>query len=302
MGMGNSGSSYEFGGSGVANFQGNQPLSIDTTLSNTRSVPTTPASTPPGNSIGSMQPYQTSQAYDQSRPLYSAPPTGQAQYSRYSSGPGSYVKSEMAPPVHGPDGEQPADMKAPHEEAGRVDEAHDEQESEYTHTSAPYNANRGSYYNPTSGSVHGENAHLSPEMTNSPHQHGSGRATPRTTAASQAQWSAGGYSTPQRAQPPSSLYNVMGDSRPGENGNGAGYAATYASQYASPNGIPNNKRVRELDDDEQDAYGRPSSRDDGEGLKRRKTLEGGAVGGSHYDSAPDQGLQRTKAQITQRRR
>jgi len=94
----------------------------------------------------------------------------------------------------------------------------------------------------------------------------------------------------------------MGDSRPGENGNGAGYAPTYPSQYTSPNGIPNNKRVRELDDDEQDAYGRPSSRDDPEGLKRRKTLEGGAVGGPHYDSAPDQGLQRTKAQISQRRR
>src|SRR5690242_233235 len=48
MGMGNQGSSYEWSGANVQNAPSNQPLSIDTGLSNARSVPTTPASTPPG--------------------------------------------------------------------------------------------------------------------------------------------------------------------------------------------------------------------------------------------------------------
>ena len=70
MGMGNQGSSYEWNGSNVQNAQGGQPLSIDTGLSNTRSVPTTPASTPPGAVQQGMS-YASGQSFDGSRPLYS---------------------------------------------------------------------------------------------------------------------------------------------------------------------------------------------------------------------------------------
>ncbi|KAF1984321.1 hypothetical protein K402DRAFT_406012 [Aulographum hederae CBS 113979] len=290
MGMGNSNSSY-WENPSVNNIQPSQPLSIDTGLSNARSVPATPATTPPGNSIGSMQPYQTSQSYDTSRPPYTAPPTGQAQYPSLRYGQQSYVKTEMAPPGRAGENEQGPDMK-PHEtlssqpgHAHGEEEAEHENDPEYTHTSS-YSANRGSYnYNPpASASIHGEHAHLSPEITSSPHQNGSGRATPRTTATT-------------------SLYNIVNDSRSGANGNGAeGYQPGYSSQYPATNGgTPNNKRAREIDD-EDDHYGRPSSRDAGEdGLKRRKTMEGGAVGGSPYAN-DDRSLHRTKAAISQRRR
>lgn len=202
------------------------------------------------------------------------------------------------------------------------EEADHENDNEYTHTSAPYNGSRGSYsYNPsaTSGSLHGEHAHLSPEMTGSPHQNGSGRATPRTTATGQTQWTPG-YTTPQRAQQPSSsnLYSVMSDTR-GSSANGNATAdayqaptavPTYPSQYAAAtNGVSSsNKRGRD-DDDEQDPYGRPSSRevaggDDIDGLKRRKTMRegsvGGAVGGSAFDRDPNRNLQRTRSAVTQR--
>lgn len=84
MGMGNSGSSYEWGGAPVSTMHNNQPLSIDTGLSNARSVPTTPATTPPGNSMpASMQQYPTSQAYDSTRQIYTAP----SQPSQYDSQP-----------------------------------------------------------------------------------------------------------------------------------------------------------------------------------------------------------------------
>jgi protein SOK2 len=54
--------------------QGTQPLTIDTGLSNDRSMPHTPATTPPSASIHGMQNYQNQQNYDKSRPLYSAAP------------------------------------------------------------------------------------------------------------------------------------------------------------------------------------------------------------------------------------
>jgi len=68
--MGNPGSSYEWGGAPVAGVPTSQPLSIDTNLGSTRSVPTTPASTPPANALHGMTAYQSNGAYDSSRPMY----------------------------------------------------------------------------------------------------------------------------------------------------------------------------------------------------------------------------------------
>ena len=102
MGMGNQGSSYEWNGSNVQNPQGGQPLSIDTGLSNARSVPTTPASTPPG-AVQQGMPYASGQSFDGSRPMYSGPPSQPGQYAQgqpmmgYRQD-GSYPKTEMAPP------------------------------------------------------------------------------------------------------------------------------------------------------------------------------------------------------------
>jgi len=113
-------------------------------------------------------------------------------------------------------------------------------------------------------------------MTHSPHQNGSGRATPRTTSTYT------GYSTPQRAAqlPSSNLNYVMSnDARAGAQQNGAdSYAAQAAyhhPQYPSMNGgaTPSNKRGRE-DDDQVDAYGRPMSAGGDQGLKRQRTDPG----------------------------
>lgn len=56
---------------GVNGPQGTNPMSVDTSLSNARSMPATPATTPPGPPLQGMQPYpSSSQSYDNSRSLY----------------------------------------------------------------------------------------------------------------------------------------------------------------------------------------------------------------------------------------
>ncbi|KAF2102033.1 apses-domain-containing protein, partial [Rhizodiscina lignyota] len=290
MGMSNQYGSSEWSASGVSGMQNTQQLSIDTGLSNTRSVPTTPATTPPGNAIGSMQQYPTTQSYDTSRQVYTAPPTQTSPYGtqvRYGQvQPGQYPKTEMAPPARAGEGEQgdikPPDMMGqPGTHVPHGEEEAEHEQSEYTHTQAPYSSTRDPYNyapGPPQGAIHGEPQHMSPELASSPHQNGSGRATPRTTATSQTQWS-GQYGTPQRAAPASNLYNVMDNRGAPVNGADPGYpTAGYPSQaYAAANGGSSVKRGRE--DDDQDY--RPDSRDtdDIKGLKRRKTdTMGGAVG------------------------
>ncbi len=337
--MGNSDGSFQWGAQGMNNVQGTNPLSIDTGLSNARSMPTTPATTPPGTSIQSMQQYQqSSQPYDNSRQMYSAPPPQQNAYpqgapdqqnmNRYSQ-PNSYIKNEMGPPsarAAGSETESKDTNGMLHQNQGQgqvghgqpEDEGDHEHEAEYTHGNpASYDANRGSYSyqnGPSVGSLPGEHAHLSPEMTGSPNHPASGRATPRTASAPQPYYTQqqGGYNTPPRVQPPSSnLYNVMSSERGTANGNGGGdvYATQsdmgnsipngYASQQPPMNGAPtSNKRGRDDDDD-----GRPSSRGPGgvgdiNGLKRQKTIREGSVSGPSSFEPPS----RARAAITQRRR
>ena len=262
MGMGNQGSSYEYGGGQAAAMHSTgQPLSINTGMT-ARTVPTSPASTPPGNSNQSMQ-YPTTQSYDQQRQMYSAPSSyGQAQYQQYGHvQPSPSIKNEMAPPARAGAESDHVESKG-HDGYGGQQDAEGEHEGEYTHTSASYGARRASYsYKPNAapGPVHSDPSHISPEMTHSPHQNGSGRATPRTTNPYT------GYSTPQRASqlPSSNLYNVMSnDTRAGAPNGAEPYSAQsyQAPQYPSMNGVqpPSNKRMREVDDQE-DQYGRPLS-------------------------------------------
>lgn len=342
MGMSSSGNSYEWGPASVSSMPGNQPLSIDTGLSNARSVPTTPATTPPGSGMHHNMQYQTSQGYDNSRQLYTAPPTQshyapQPSLSRYGQPlqPSPYIKSEMAPPNRGAEADQqPAEAKLPepllaqapeHIPHASGEEPEHEHESEYAHhNGGQYSHDRGSYAyngNGPAASLHAEHG-LPNDLNASPsHHNASGRGTPRTSVTSQTQWS-GGYGAPQR--PPqstsSNLYSVMVDSRaPATNGNGNGATDSYSSagtlpslypSYAATNGASSsNKRGRE-DDDEADPYGRPSSRgangDDIEGVKRRKTVREGSVGGgavgSPYDIDGNRQPSRTRSAVTQRRR
>jgi protein SOK2 len=333
------------------NVQSSNPLAIDTGLSNARSMPTTPATTPPGASIQNMQQYQQqgSQSYDASRQMYSAPPIQQNSYSqsngaqqnmgRYGQS-NSYIKNEMGPPS----GRAPGSGPESEHHDGKVsngllhhgqgneqvnhghgdEEAEHEHDGEYSQDSAAYDANRGSYNyapGPPVGSLAGEHSHISPEMTGSPgHQAGSGRATPRTAGNSQTYYSQhqGGYSTPPRAQPPSSnLYNVMSSER--GTANGPSGTEMYGSQSDLGNSIPNGypsqqpvvngsssgtKRGRDDDDD-----ARPASRDPGaeiNGLKRRRTIREDSAPNMAPSMAPNttygSSLDRAQATITQRRR
>jgi hypothetical protein len=61
---------------GMGSVQDTNPLSIDTGLSNARSMPTTPATTPPGTSIQSMQQYQQEMSFNPMDPGFSGMPNG----------------------------------------------------------------------------------------------------------------------------------------------------------------------------------------------------------------------------------
>ena len=284
MGMGNSGSSYEYGGAHAGAMNQGQPLSIDTGLT-ARSVPTPPASSPPAHAQG-MQ-YQTSQSYDSSRQMYSAPSTfsnqaygsqqGLNRYGGVQSSPITAVKNEMGPPARAGAEHDSTDGEAPDGYANQHD-AEGKHEGEYTHSSASLGADPSPYnYRPNTapGPVRSDPAQLSPEMTHSPHQNGTGRATPRTTTTYT------GYTTPQRAsQLPSGNLNYVtsNDARAGApNGGPDSYAPPGGYQhnhYPSMNGAaPSNKRMRDVDDQE-DPYGRPISAGGDTGLKRQRTDPG----------------------------
>lgn len=332
------GPNFQWNGQNMNNVQGGNPLSIDTGLSNSRSMPTTPATTPPGTSVPNMQ-YQQgsqSQSYESSRQLYSAPP--QNSYNQPQSNGGrygqadSYIKNEMGPPGARAPGSGPEsqhhDSKGPNgilhhsQDIGHgpgEEEAEHEHDAEYTHDSNPsYDASRGSYnYAPTTsvGSLPAEHAHLAQEMNGSPgHQGGSGRATPRTTAASQPGYYPHGSYTPPRGPPPSSnLFNTMSSERGTASDRGPVGGNTGNDMYGSgnelggplPNGyssqlpILNGVSKRRRDDDDENA--RPSSRGPptpGEmdaTLKRRKTITDTPDG---YDTS----LNRPRSTIVARQR
>ncbi|PWY70411.1 cell pattern formation-associated protein stuA [Aspergillus heteromorphus CBS 117.55] len=306
----NQSNSYDWNSQGMSSGVPNtQPLSIDTALSNARSMPTTPATTPPGNNLQGMQSFQGQSGYD-SKPYYSAAPpshphyasqqplapTGMASYGQaMQSHP--YIKSEMGPPSSRTPGGQPetetADVKPERysQSNGHVGsnggESVPEHESEYVqHDSAGYNTSRGSYTyttNPSVGSLTGDHSQLTPEITGSPtQQSGSGRMTPRTSGGPPPPW-ASGYSTPPRPAAASSLYNIVSDTR-GTSGNGTtsdnySVASNSASGYSTGmNGsLGSNKRMRE--DDDVDRISRPDSRGTEYDGKRRKTLSETSVGG-----------------------
>jgi protein SOK2 len=113
--------SYDWGAQNMnPNVSNSQPLSIDTGLSSARSVPTTPATTPPGNNMHGMQSYQGQSGYDNTKQYYSAAPaphppyahqqplaqSGMAAYGQ-SMPPNTYMKSEMGPPSNRTSGGQP---------------------------------------------------------------------------------------------------------------------------------------------------------------------------------------------------
>ena len=281
--------------------QGNNPIPIDASLSNTRSMPATPATTPPSGSVQSMPAYAPNgQNYDAQRPMYNA---ASSQPSPYQNGAndsqdrlygqaGSYAKSEMAPPA-ARSANQPGEPDAKTNGVMSQDvsgqphgEEEGEQDPEYTHNNNSY---RNSYnYTAPGVSALTNDANLSPEMTSSPnHPPASGRATPRTAAAPQGYYQANGYNTPPRVQQSSNLYNVMSNERGSSNGTPSNdvYAPApdmnntmqngYASQQPMVNGSASNLK-RGRDDDAQV--------DQTMDLKRRRTMMESSVSAPAYDA------------------
>lgn len=311
--------SFQWGGQTMGNVQGATPLAIDTGLSNTRSMPTTPATTPPGTSVQNMQQYQhTPQSYDSSRQMYAAAPvqqnaypqpgTGQDVMNRYGQA-NAYVKNEMGPPggratdgVVDPNDPKSSNGLGHNNQGGQHDhgdeEAEHEHDAEYTHDNQnAYDASRPYTYAPAPSA---ERSHLAQDLNGSPtHQAGSGRATPRTTGPPQPYYQQGGYNTPPQALPPSSnLYNVMSSERGTAHGDGyasqGDMATSMSNGYSASamNGLANGKRGRDDDDEHPDVRG-----GDLDGLKRRKTIRENSVP-STYDATGG----RARAPIAQRRR
>ncbi|PGH33283.1 protein SOK2 [[Emmonsia] crescens] len=310
MGIGSQGGSYDWPGQSMGTgVQGSQSLSIDTGLTSARSMPTTPATTPPGANLQNMQSYQSQPSYDSSKSYYSAAPTSQAQYaphhtitqqqsnmSRYGQSipTNPYIKNTMGPPsgrTGVPAEPNPSETKADqysHSQGnGQVShgpgegEADHDNEPEYINdTNTSYSANRGSYTyttNPSAGNLTGEHPHLSPEMADSSsHPNGSdSRITPRT--GSQSQWTPGYPTPPRPAAPSSNLYSVMSDTRGtatnGTAGDSYSTSSNAPSVYSSMNG--SGKRMRDDDDQDQTTLSEPQNGDSTYEHKRRKTLVDG---------------------------
>ncbi|GES66168.1 APSES transcription factor StuA [Aspergillus terreus] len=306
MGITNQGSSYEWNSQGMnSGVPNTQPLSIDTSLSNARSMPTTPATTPPGSNLQGMSSYQSQSGYDMSKQYYSAAPASHSQYASQQpltqpnmasygqSMPNTYIKSDMGPPSARTPGQHEAESDKTDRYAqsnghvsGGPGEPVSEHESEYVqHDSSRYGTNQGSYTyttNPSVGSLTGDHSQLTPEMTGSPsQQNGSGRMTPRTSTGPPPQWTSG-YNTPPRPTAASSLYNIVSDTRGTSNGGPADNYSVAPTGYSGMNGsLGSGKRMRE--DDDVDRIVRPDSRGTEYEHKRRRTLTetpvGGPVGG-----------------------
>lgn len=303
-GMGSQDSYQQWPQQGMNGAQAANPMSIDTGLSNAaRSMPATPATTPPGPSLQSMQPYPpASQPYDNSRQLYNPssqpyPPSNGNSQDRGMYTQTNYVKNDMGPPSSRPPVQE--DTKASNannypsqgEHVSHTqgeEEAEHEHDGEYTHDSNGYDASRNSYYsNPAPvSSLPGEHQHMPSDMTGSPHQATSGRATPRTAQAPLQPYY-GGYTPPHSQNPPRRDYANEGRGQPnGASGNdvyppqadmgGSMQQNGYASQQPAMNGQSGGvKRGRDDEDDRPSSVG---SMD----IKRRKTLMDGSVQSSGY--------------------
>lgn len=262
--LGSTNGSYEWNQQNMTNgVHSSQPLAIDTArgMNNTQSMPTTPATTPPGQTVPQMQPYSGTQPYDSKHGYYATTPSSQTGYAQQNGARYDNFKSDMGPPTAPNTGntdasqaDHKADFTAPH--AGP--ETTEQHENGYITTNGAYGSSRPEY------SYNGPQGHqqLSPEMTSSPHQTGSGRGTPRTMPSGQSQWG-GEYRTPPHSNP-NSMYNTAGGDSRSSNAPVSGYPS---SGYNPP-------LKRRRDDDEHD--GRPTSRDayqTGYDTKRQKMNE-----------------------------
>ena len=333
------GNSYDWNQSSMSSTMpsSTQPLAIDTSLSHARSLPATPAGTPPGgSSMHSMSTYgaqSQSQSYESSRSTYSAAPQPPSQYAtqqqnlaRFGQGsqPNPYMKHDMGPPssrgnvVSGAESGEPSEIKqdpygTSHGNEGMApgtsEADHDHDGGDYSNDAgASYNGGRLSYpaYPGSSiSSLQGEHAHMSANAVNgSPHQNSSGRVTPRTSVSTHTQWPSG-YHTPPRSGMCNSQFTHLSTSYFHANHVAAD---TYPpSGYTSVNGAPSSavsaKRDREDDDVADYNSTRPSTGGAGDELDSIKRLKTSHDGGPATGYDPQgQPINRSRSNIIQRAR
>lgn len=212
----------------------NQPqgLAIDTV--NSRSMPNTPATTPPNSSLGQQMPQYPAQNYSEPRsatvggyPQSMQPQLNQsmARFGAPLHQPSSYMdqgRDSMAPPPTHQNGSRPSsrqnDGEGKDEQGGPIGEVVDEQpvhyqpapeheterkEDEYGHSqggqsvpSAYNNAPRSAYYPPE------HTPHLSPDLSGSPSQQGAGTPNSRAYSTSTQPIDPQTGSTPRSATAP----------------------------------------------------------------------------------------------------
>ncbi|KAI9816682.1 MAG: hypothetical protein M1826_001756 [Phylliscum demangeonii] len=274
LGVGGADGAYGWSGPSLGGPSGH-PLSVDVGLSNARSMPSTPATTPPGASLQSMTAYGHGSAYDGPRPTYAAPSPSPHPYASQGTArfgpplpPSQYIKHEMGPPAArasgpGPEPDRTLESRsstglighgpAPdsfHPAPGE-DEADHEHDAEYGHdghaaaaaaAAAAYGSSRASYGYGGGSAVGGyptDHAHLSPEINGSPGHHAtSGRATPRTSQTSQHAWGTD-YQTPPRPQAASSnLYSVMSPDQYGKSAHTSATDDGYHAQLGLAGAMP----------------------------------------------------------------
>lgn len=313
--MTNQSNSYDWNNPSInSGGSSSQPLSIETGLSNARSMPTTPATTPPGNIMHGMPSYHAQSTYDNTKPYYSAAPSSHSQYapqqplgqpglSTYgqSISSSTYLKSDMGPPSGRVQADSESEVKPERyvSQGGTVGagvgDNVSEHESEYVHdtSSSGYGTNRSSYTyttNPSISSLAGEHTHLgATDISSSPSQQNAAtdRMTPRSNNNVSSQWSSE-YTTPPRLAAPAALYNMVSDTRnSAANGSSADpYSVTSnsAPAYSSAVNGSMGSRKRRREDEEADRLVPSNGRDPEFDHKHRKTMRdapilGGPVGG-----------------------
>ncbi|RKF65589.1 Cell pattern formation-associated protein STUA [Erysiphe neolycopersici] len=316
---------------GMGSVNTGNTLQIESSLPHSRSMPNTPASTPPGTTIQGIQYHQTGQSYDAPRHVYSTapppPPTSTSQQNIYSqsnldnqstpryssinnistnsSNNATYLKSELAPStlrvthseLEGHETKTSGSMLQSHnQQQQQQHQGHDEEKEhdhdlEYTHGNS-------------------SNLNSSSEISTSPNHlnnSSSGRATPRTTATPQAYYTqAQTYNSSPRPQAQSSnLYNVISSERASPNNNHTTdvFSTTHdinssSNVYSTPqqqNGSSAGKKRTRVDDDVK-IKGRGVGNEN-DAIKRRKILIP-----SNILTHENPGQIRTTPPINQRRR
>ncbi|TGZ81346.1 apses-domain-containing protein [Ascodesmis nigricans] len=239
MGVGASDGGYW--GNGMVPGQGNQPLAIDT-VGNSRSLPTTPATTPPGG-------LQQLQQYPQQPSLYNQPPNmphGMQRYNQPLPQPSQYMgrDSNMGPPPSSRPGDQSLSRPPSRQQDDVKDEGeqnvlpgeHDQHGGPGVHGPEDHGHPQGSVHDSEyppqdSGYSHSQryypplntehNSHLSPELTGSP-SHAPNPGTPvRSTYGANVPRTIDNSvgATPRSATTPQGHWSSNGYSTPPSNGN-----------------------------------------------------------------------------------